>query len=32
MRVAPEIHRYRVPERHTQTEQLKKLERKLARR
>ena len=32
MRVAPEIHRFRVPERYTQTKQLKKLKRKLARR
>lgn len=32
MRVTPEIYRYQVPKRYTQTEQLKKLERKLARR
>jgi type IV secretory pathway TraG/TraD family ATPase VirD4 len=32
MRVAPEIYRYRVPKRYTQSEQLKKLQRKLARR
>ena len=32
MRVSPEIHRFRVPERYTQTKQLKKLKRKLARR
>jgi hypothetical protein len=32
MRVAPDIYRFKVPLRHTQTEQLKKLERRLARR